>query len=338
MKKKNVKVLRRFDYVDALRGYSILLVIVVHYSLSFGTLYTSYFMKLSSLGQYGVGLFFLVSAYTLTKSLNYRFNEKENQIFKKYFLRRFFRIAPLYYLYLLYHYFFLNDFNQSTHITNLNFLAHFIFLDMLYIDFINSILHVEWTIGVEVFFYLFLPFFFKKSLKILVIFLFITILISMFTLVYRKYFNEDYHMLHFTILEWSYYFIAGTLLAKWNFNFFIKNNFLLLTIIFNIALMSIINLPFQHYLMFITLILFFIYIKEKIKTNIYNNIIIFIGKISFSIYLSHYIVLRYTIDYFGINFYCIILSLVITLIISIITFYVIEQPFIRLSKFISKMI
>ena len=330
--------MRRFDYVDALRGYSILLVIAVHYSLYFETLYPSYFIKLSSLGQYGVGLFFLVSAYTLTKSLNYRFDERESQIFKKYFLRRFFRIAPLYYLYLLYHYFFLNDFNQSTHITNLNFLAHFIFLDMLYIDFINSILHVEWTIGVEVFFYLFLPFFFKRSLKILVIFLFITILISMFTLVYRKYFNEDYHMLHFTILEWSYYFIAGTLLAKWNFNFFIKNNFLLLIIFFNIALMSIIHLPFQHYLMFITLILFFIYIKEKIKTNIYNNIIIFIGKISFSIYLSHYIVLRYTINYFGINFYCMILSLIITLIISIITFYVIEQPFIKFGKFITRKI
>lgn len=253
-------------------------------------------------------------------------------------MRRFFRIAPLYYLYLLYHYFFLNDFNQGNNITDLNYLSHFIFLDMLFIDFINSILYVEWTISVEVFFYLFLPFFFKKTSKILIVFLFITILISMFTLVYRKYFNEDYLILRFTILEWSYYFIAGILISKWNFNFFIKNNFLLLIIIFNITLMSIINLPFQHYLMFITLILFFIYIKEKIKTNIFNNIIIFIGKVSFSIYLSHYLVLRYTINYFGINFYCTILSFVITIVISIITFYLIEQPFIKFGKFITKKI
>ena len=102
--------------------------------------------------------------------------------------------------------------------------------------------------------------------------------------------------------------------------------------------MSIIHLPFQHYLMFITLTIFFIYIKKEINTNVFNNIIIFIGKISFSIYLSHFIVLRYTINYFGINFYCMILSLIITLIISIITFYVIEQPFIKFGKFITRKI
>jgi len=84
-----------FGYVDALRGIAILLVVFVH---------TAYYMhpdtifrKIGVFGQYGVQLFFVMSAFTLCHSMNRQ--QSLNAVeYGKFFTRRFFRIALLYYL------------------------------------------------------------------------------------------------------------------------------------------------------------------------------------------------------------------------------------------------
>lgn len=86
------------DYIDSMRGIAILMVLAVH-STSFFDIFNIVNLPLHLenilySGKYGVSLFFIISAYTLYRSIDIR---KENGL-KKYYIRRFFRIAPLYYI------------------------------------------------------------------------------------------------------------------------------------------------------------------------------------------------------------------------------------------------
>src|SRR5437870_5372237 len=80
-------------FIDVLRGIAILMVVVVHTSLSVPAL-SPKIRNVAAFGQMGVQLFFLVSAYTLARSLTLRSDESSG--LARYFIRRWFRIAPLY--------------------------------------------------------------------------------------------------------------------------------------------------------------------------------------------------------------------------------------------------
>src|ERR1700722_19001252 len=58
---------RHFDYINALRGYAILMVIAVHTSQAFPDL-PNWFAKILNQGARGVQLFFVTSALTLSMS------------------------------------------------------------------------------------------------------------------------------------------------------------------------------------------------------------------------------------------------------------------------------
>ena len=84
--------LNRYQYIDALRGFAFLGVLTVHASYEVPKLP---FSSLPELGQYGVQLFFLLSAVTLLRSMALR-SAKERFAARNFFIRRFFRIAPLF--------------------------------------------------------------------------------------------------------------------------------------------------------------------------------------------------------------------------------------------------
>jgi peptidoglycan/LPS O-acetylase OafA/YrhL len=83
---------RRFSYIDALRGYAILMVIAVHTSQAFSDLPKPLSTILNQ-GARGVQLFFVTSALTLSMSWVSR---KESAL--TFYSRRFFRIAPMFWL------------------------------------------------------------------------------------------------------------------------------------------------------------------------------------------------------------------------------------------------
>jgi len=83
----------KYDYIDALRGYAILLVIIVHVGAAFPELPWPV-KRFTNLGWYGVQLFFVVSSLTLAMSWHAR---NESLRTAKFMIRRFFRIAPMYY-------------------------------------------------------------------------------------------------------------------------------------------------------------------------------------------------------------------------------------------------
>src|SRR5579872_2655088 len=83
---------KHFDYIDALRGYAILMVIAVHTSQAFPDLPIELF-KVFAQGARGVQLFFVTSALTLSMSWVAR-----NEGASEFYTRRIFRIAPMFWV------------------------------------------------------------------------------------------------------------------------------------------------------------------------------------------------------------------------------------------------
>jgi peptidoglycan/LPS O-acetylase OafA/YrhL len=94
-----IKKLHRYSYIDILRGIAILGVVAVHSGQSVNDL-NIIVAWVFNYGQTGVQLFFVASAITLCLSSAQR-NEK---LSINFFIRRFFRIAPLFYLAILFYF------------------------------------------------------------------------------------------------------------------------------------------------------------------------------------------------------------------------------------------
>lgn len=146
--------IRHYDYLDALRGIAILGVVLVHSGILSGQQHTLYVIAFT--GQRGVQLFYMVSAFTLFMTLDSRRTEQKE--ISNFFIRRFFRIAPLFYLaivanLLLYGRSLIIDDKLSA----LDIISGFLFLHGLCPRTINSVAIGGWSIAVETSFYLLVP-------------------------------------------------------------------------------------------------------------------------------------------------------------------------------------
>ncbi len=83
------------DYIDAVRGWAILMVITTHVGKAFAELPWAV-KRFTNPGWHGVQLFFLASAVTLLMSWH-RSRSHDARAVRSFFLRRFLRIAPMYY-------------------------------------------------------------------------------------------------------------------------------------------------------------------------------------------------------------------------------------------------
>jgi peptidoglycan/LPS O-acetylase OafA/YrhL len=152
----------KFAYIDALRGVAILMVVLTHTAQPIKNLNPA-LRFFAEYCQMGVQLFFIASALTLCLSYSSRFNEKNRVM--AFYLRRFFRIAPLYYLAIpLYcallavkERYLLGSFVSVDTYSFKNIAANVLFVH----DFIpsaqNNIVPGGWSIGVEMAFYLVFP-------------------------------------------------------------------------------------------------------------------------------------------------------------------------------------
>jgi peptidoglycan/LPS O-acetylase OafA/YrhL len=147
---------KHLGYLDALRGIAILGVMAVHIALM--TQQTGITALLGVSGQRGVQLFYMISAFTLCLSLDGE--RRERHPLANYFVRRFFRIAPLFYVVILVT-MTLKRFFPS-HIPLLPLGRGDIFLGFLFLNgvrprAINNVVGAGWSIAVETTFYLMLP-------------------------------------------------------------------------------------------------------------------------------------------------------------------------------------
>ena len=88
----------RFDYIDCVRGYAVLLVITAHYAEQVFPNLPFPVHRLAVMGWYGVQLFFIASAVTLLMSWRHEEKARGRADLRAFFIRRLFRIAPAYYV------------------------------------------------------------------------------------------------------------------------------------------------------------------------------------------------------------------------------------------------
>jgi len=148
---------QKYAYIDALRGLAILGVLMIHISYLNGNTFTEWRILTES-GRYGVQLFYLVSAFTLIASLHTRREENSTRYF---FLRRLFRIAPAFYVAMVIH-----SLAQTVDtamwapngITWQTVLATLTFAHGVHPYWINAIVPGGWSVAIEFSFYCLLPF------------------------------------------------------------------------------------------------------------------------------------------------------------------------------------
>jgi peptidoglycan/LPS O-acetylase OafA/YrhL len=352
-------VIEHYKYLDGLRGVAALLVLSVHLPLVINLFYGKGF----GFGVYGVKLFYILSALTLFLSSSQRF-ASESKASVKFFLRRFFRIAPLFYVAVIASWIFLGGIKNRLPIQGItlgNIAAHFLFIFGFSKYWIDSVVGVEWSIFCEVCFYLTLPFLFKriKNLKGAVILTLISILIAF---VFKKSVSALFPgdpLMHewstFFVLSNYFYFAFGIILF-----FLVKANKrysnLMLTIgwcvcIFLLFLM--LGQPdYSAALMAVPLSLFVFLMRHYFPVaSIFNNLATrFVGKISYSMYLTHYLILNLfanlvinpNLTFFnqniGTRLVGIFAALIAVVAISVISYELIEKPGMSLGKNLIKKI
>jgi len=152
-----------FDFVDSLRGIAVLGVLLVHTGQRVEGL-PGPVDAATNFGAYGVHLFFVASAFTLFASLSRR-SSSESRPTLNYFLRRFFRIAPLFWLAIVFYLRWNGTGPQywAPHgIGWADVLATACFAHGWRPTMINSVVPGGWSIAVEMNFYLLVPWLFRR--------------------------------------------------------------------------------------------------------------------------------------------------------------------------------
>ena len=288
---------QKYLYIDSLRGLAILLVLLVHNGQS--SCFPHQLNLLIRDGQYGVQLFFLVSAFTLMLSYENRKEEKSATL--KFYTRRFFRIAPMYYIALIYfffqnyigfNYFYTGEIKNSIPWDAV--LSNALFIHGIKPTWINSAVPGGWSIAVEMTFYLLLPFICKVITNINRSFIFLLgclLLSSLFLIVLKNTSLDTMYFLNMYFPNQLPIFALGIFayyLSKGNFGQISKNSMFFL--IFTCFVYIFLPFPrhFQYSLCFFVLLMTLSSNKSKF---IVNPFFVYIGKISFSIYFVHFAVL-----------------------------------------------
>jgi peptidoglycan/LPS O-acetylase OafA/YrhL len=148
-------------YIDCVRGYAVLMVITCHVSYEFpGLPYPVH--RLTSAGWFGVQLFFLASCLTLLLSWHSELRRNGATDVGAFFIRRFFRIAPAYYLAGVLYYFLMppsGGFDALQMITSMLFINTWHPLWTTTVPTAWNVVPGGWSIGVEFSFYMVFPLF-----------------------------------------------------------------------------------------------------------------------------------------------------------------------------------
>lgn len=355
--------MKRYAYLDSLRGIAILMVLVAHTSLFGSNQYSSWFLNLTSvhLGPRGVQLFFLVSAFTLCLSFSKR-QKSEQHILRNFYIRRFFRIAPLFYTAIVY-YLWQQLYWQGNpnHFSLSNIFSVATFTNGLFPSWINSIVFGGWSIAVEAMFYLFFPLLFKllKSIPIAlfstVIALVVMQLLRLFLLGFPFATNSDVqtYLFQFFPSQLPIFLIGMTvflLMAKNQYSSqdskCIKWTGIVVFLLFAAQFFFHIKIIAGHYV-YALLFAGLLYLLSRYPIALLvNPITTYLGKVSFSIYVSHFAVL-FWINEFGLsdlypaNPYInygirLLVLIVLSTAVSSVLFYAIEQNGQALGKMLVK--
>ncbi len=351
--------LKKLDYIDAVRGIAVLMVLFVHTLTFMDTTNLSHFFRvIAEQGRMGVQLFYMASAFTLFYSLSQR---SDNFGF---FIRRIFRIAPMFYLATIF-YFVLYSIYPNLNIeaagsdafTFLNLFSHLTFLHGFSPYWINTIVPGGWSVGVEMLFYLLVPTAFIFYKKYGVKFLYISLAMSttfswIFNYSIVSYFSSELPKYWPAFLYYNFFtqlpvFILGMIIYHHVINrekslkafhiIFIASA----TLFYLSTLLNKLTYPatFAGSMLLLSALLayFVVFMSRYSPKVLVNKVTTYIGKVSYSVYLIHFaaiaLISHFTKDYFKdggeITFlFSFLLLVVVTVFISSLTYKYIEKPMI----------
>lgn len=355
--------------IDALRGFAALYVLLFHVHLYFNVP-SRFFSRLFSAGESGVQLFYIISAYTLFYTLANR-KPLPPHWKRDFFVRRFFRIAPLFYVSMIIYLLVYGlgprySTGGKIGITWDNILATTLFLNGFHPCWIGSIVPVGWSITVEMSFYLLVPLLFTiiTSLSRAIIFTVGAIgiaLVSAQQLIAHPLIEQQSLWRMFVdhwivsqipvfgfglILFFALPFVSRFLDKKHKLvRSFVGFSFIALALA-----LYVVTIGGQQRSVIMNIISSSIFFLFIIGVTIFplrlivNRGSIFLGKISYSFYLMHTVCLHYVINGMA-HFHlvskpsswnefliCFALTFIFTVIISVVTFRLIEEPGQRLGK------
>lgn len=349
----------KYKYIDALRGLAILCVMMVHTAQHGSNSYPSIISSIIDQGGNGVQLFYLASALTLFLSFHYR-SKNELRPTWNFFIRRFFRIAPLYYMGI--GYFILQNglgprywLGDAESITTANILSNVFFVHGFNPYWITSLVPGGWSIAVEMTFYAILPILVIRitSLNKAISF---TIGAFIFSLV-LKFFFRKFPLIEFERL-WGEYLILYFPNQLAVFGLGIISYFIIFNKDYKISAMNSLiitallmaNLIYPifpaHFLFGLTSLVLIITLSKKEYRILVNKPLIFLGKISYGAYLVHFAVLHWLSHFEFVDFIPIennvssvanflirfVVVIIITSVFSWILHYTVELPFQKIGK------
>ncbi|HHF3603816.1 TPA: acyltransferase family protein [Haemophilus influenzae] len=343
--------------IDGLRAIAVISVIIYHLNENW-----------LSGGFLGVDIFFVISGFLITGIIITEIQQNSFSL-KQFYTRRIKRIYPAFITvmalvsFIASVIFIYNDFNKLRQTIELAiaFLSNFYLgLTQGYFDLSaneNPVLHI-WSLAVEEQYYLIFPLIlilaYKKFREIKVLFIITLILFFILlatSFVSANFYKEVLHQPNIYYLSNLRFpeLLVGSLLAiyhnlsnKVQLSKQVNNILAILSTLLLFSCLFLMNNDIA-YIPGITLILPCIFTALIIHTTSQNNIvklclsnkaIVFIGKISYSLYLYHWIFIAFAYYITGekqINNQSIAIVIVLTIIFSVLSYYLIEQP-IRKSK------
>ncbi len=357
--------IRKYDYIDALRGFAILGVIIVHTSHWVNPA-SDILSKVAVEGARGVQLFFLASALTLFFSMGARQKQEEKPLIN-FFIRRFFRIAPLFYLAIVFYSIWSG---MGPHYWSPNGVEWWyipltaLFLHGWHPETINSIVPGGWSIAVEMTFYLMMPYLFLKltNIKVTLIAIFLSLILSrILSVAVFQFFSSDYsgdqqYVLNGFSLYWFFSQLPVFLLGILLYHIIKKypdiddryaSLILLVSLLLLFLFLSFLKsdvfyglLP-KHFLYGVAFLVFALALHYLSPVIMVNKVTMLIGRLSFSIYLVHFAVLFAMQKLFPGGFIlngdsgfvmASILILIVSICLSYVTHYMIEVPGINFGK------
>lgn len=343
--------------IDGLRAIAVISVIIYHLNENW-----------LSGGFLGVDIFFVISGFLITGIIITEIQQNSFSL-KQFYTRRIKRIYPAFITvmalvsFIASVIFIYNDFNKLRKTIELAiaFLSNFYLgLTQGYFDLSaneNPVLHI-WSLAIEEQYYLIFPLIlilaYKKFREIKVLFIITLILFFILlatSFIPANFYKEVLHQPNIYYLSNLRFpeLLVGSLLAiyhnlsnKVQLSKQVNNILAILSTLLLFSCLFLMNNDIA-YIPGITLILPCIFTALIIHTTSQNNIvklclsnkaIVFIGKISYSLYLYHWIFIAFAYYITGekqINNQSIAIVIVLTIIFSVLSYYLIEQP-IRKSK------
>jgi peptidoglycan/LPS O-acetylase OafA/YrhL len=346
---------KRLAFIDSLRGLAALYVVIFHISLvpKFKPVIPDFIKPFILNGWTGVTLFFVISAFTLSYTLKEKSLEKRPLLF--FYIRRAFRILPLYYtwLFVMCIMIFGWDLMNGIWLNKKSLILYTFFGFNFFPGKQEGLVWASWTLGVEMVFYLFFPFIFRwcKNLKRAFVFFLITLFFSWvhYQLAYKipnydvgKAILNQLPVFAIGIICYYVFLIVEYKNKIKNVSFLIVicSLSLIVSLSYFPDLFGKIPLIYPMSILYGMLLIGLAVLPLKI---IVNRVSVFFGLISYSLYLNHPQLISY-MSYFYKLIYsyrlnamisfilCVFATLIPLTIVSLMTYYLIEKPGMSLGR------